>query len=141
MCIRDRFDLEEKTKSTERGQFYLEQCIAAKSREITGLQKVSEELQKVADKSGLGDQIDKNQAMIEEKEASLEAIEQEIEAVKQVIKRHKFLSNKYENIQKQLDKKTLDPNQLVDVLQTQSQQLKDEIGLSLIHISEPTRPY
>eukprot|EP00658_Telonema_sp_P-2_P034189 TRINITY_DN24975_c0_g1_i2.p1 TRINITY_DN24975_c0_g1~~TRINITY_DN24975_c0_g1_i2.p1 ORF type:complete len:197 (+),score=73.17 TRINITY_DN24975_c0_g1_i2:222-812(+) len=119
------YGLEEKLKEQERGQFYLEQCIESKARDLKGLQKLNDEVSATASAAGFGDAIDKNQAAIDDKEAELQKIEDEISGIKQVMKRHAHLTSKYQNLKQQIDAGTLDPNQLVDVLQTDLQATKD----------------
>ena len=89
-------------------------------------------------------------------------LQNEIQKVKNVMKRHKFLSDYYQDLlakvslsknacpppdpflYAQIDSKALDPNQLVDTLQTKSQTLKEEIETQKQDIKElevdPARP-
>lgn len=125
---RSAFDEGEQVEKMRRSEFYLEKLIKSKTNELQDLQKQQTELEAMAAETGFGNKIEELAAQCEEEEVKLEQTQVEIDGVKLVINRHKWLSDKYKSIMDQIESKKLDPANLVDTLQKESQALKDEIA-------------
>merc|ERR1711865_1220661 len=125
---RQNFDEGEQVEKMRRAEFYLEKLIKSKTNEFQDLQKQQTELEAMAAETGFGDQIEELAAQCAEEEAKLEETQVEIDGVKIVINRHKFMADKYKSIMDQIESNQLDPANLVDTLQKESQALKDEIA-------------